>query len=134
MGPCFNTPGCKIPRCCGIISGRDSLYRIEYEAEVPIKNGTFNGNLGGVAIGKAVEGCEDKFFALPLPAQILVPTILPTYSRNLWEQTILPQKIGGKYRLDIPFRFITTALSTFVSINQYFNCHASFKLEYYFRI
>lgn len=113
MGPCFDTPSCKIPRCCGIISGRDSLFRIEYEADIDFKNGTFNGNLGGIALGKAVEGCENQLLSIELPLfQITVPPTLAGYSRTLCDQTECPQKCGKQYTLDIPFRFVTTAMTT----------------------
>jgi hypothetical protein len=113
MGPCFDTPTCKIPRCCGIISGRDSLFRIEYEADIDLKNGTFNGNLGGIGLGKAVEGCENQMLSIELPLfQIIVPPSLAGYSRTLCEQTCCPQKCGERYVLDVPFRFVTTAMTS----------------------
>lgn len=115
MGPCFDTPSCKIPVCCGIISGRDSLFRIEYEADIDFKNGTFNGNLGGIALGRAVEGCEDQLLSIELPLfQITVPPTLAGYSRTLCDQTECPQKRGNQYTLDIPFRFVTTAMTSLV--------------------
>lgn len=118
MGPCFDTPSCKIPRCCGIIAGRDSLFRIVYEAAVPLCNGTFNGNLGGIGLGKAVEGCENQMLAVNLPLfQLIVPPTLAGYSRTLCDQTTCPQVVGGTYTLDIPFRFITTLVTTLVRIN-----------------
>ncbi|KAG4068159.1 hypothetical protein HA402_001584 [Bradysia odoriphaga] len=113
MGPCFDTPTCKIPRCCGIIAGRDSLFRIEYEADVDLNNGTFNGNLGAIGIGKAVEGCENQLLSIELPLfQITVPPSLGGYSRTLCEQSQCPQRRGRRYVLDVPFRFVTTALTT----------------------
>lgn len=117
MGPCYDTPSCRIPRCCGIVSGRDSLFRIVYEAAVPIKNGTFNGNLGGFGFGDAVEGCENNFLPLNLPFQVTVPPTSAGYSRKLWDQTRCPQRVGGVYTLDIPFRFVTTLMTTFVRTN-----------------
>ncbi|XP_037042828.1 uncharacterized protein LOC119079111 [Bradysia coprophila] len=113
MGPCFDTPTCKIPKCCGIITGRDSLFRIEYIADIDLNNGTFDGNLGAIGIGKAVRGCDKELLAIELPLfQITVPPSLAGYSRTLCEQTQCPQKCGRRYVMDIPFRFVTTVLTT----------------------
>ncbi|KAJ6640044.1 hypothetical protein Bhyg_12793 [Pseudolycoriella hygida] len=110
IGPCFNTPTCKIPRCCGIISGRDSLSRFVYEAGVPFSNGTYYGKIGGIAIGKAAEGSDGELLSIDLPTgPILLP--VPGYSHNLCEQTTCPQEVGKTYTLDVPFRCITSLVT-----------------------
>lgn len=77
-------------------------------------------SIGGIGIGKAVEGCEDQFVSINLPLfQITVPPTLAGYKRTLPDQTTCPQKRGGIYTLDIPFRFVTTAVTTFVRITKY---------------
>lgn len=130
MGPCFDTPSCKIPKCCGIISGRDSLYRIIYKAEVPFENGTFNGNIGGIGIGEAVEGHDKELVDIEFPYQLLFPTYLAGYERDLCSQTTCPQKVDKIYKLDIPFRFITTAMTTLVR-TYHLKWHLTDKLEKY---
>lgn len=116
MGPCFNTPTCQIPTCCGIISGWDSLFRIVYEAKTPFRNGTFNGNLGGIGLGSATPGKDKQMLNVEIPGfQLLVPPTLAGYSRKLCDQTDCPQRYGETYTLDIPFRFVTQLLGTLVS-------------------
>jgi len=122
MGPCFDTPSCKIPACCGIISGEESLFRIKYRANQNFTDGIFNGNLGGIALGNAVRGCEKGLLEIKLPLfQIIVPPTIAGYKRTLCDckktgqkgQTKCPQRAGQIYTLDIPFRFITRVITTF---------------------
>jgi len=116
MGPCFNTPGCKIPDCCGIIAGRESVFKIIYYATVPFTNGTFNGNLGGFALGP-----DGNQIEINLPIDIVVPPTLAGYGHNLCAQTKCPQRVGQRYELTIPFRFVTTVLTT-LGIKNNFIC------------
>lgn len=115
MGPCMDTPTCQCPACCGIIAGRDSVFIIEYKAKLPLVNGNFNGNCGGIGLGTAVQGSKN-FISIELPFQFLVPELVGGYKRPLSGQTTLPQEAGGVYNLTVPFRFVTTVLTTFVSI------------------
>jgi len=111
MGPCYCTEQCQIPHCCGIISGRNSTFKIEYEAVTEFEGGIFNGNLGGFGLGPESDGRNCT--PITLPIQITVPNFLPGYSHDLCKQTICPQKRGEIHTLTIPFRFITTAITTF---------------------
>lgn len=99
------------------MSGTDSLFRIIYRAAVPFKNGTFNGNLGGIGLGTAVRGCDKNLISINLPGfQLLFPPSLAGYNQTLCTQTTCPQEVGEIHTLDIPFRFVTTAVTSLVRI------------------
>ncbi|KAJ6641081.1 hypothetical protein Bhyg_06015 [Pseudolycoriella hygida] len=112
IGPCFDSATCKIPRCCGIISGKDSLYRLVYEAEVPFSNGTYNGKLGGICIVNPFS--DGDLLTLTLPtSRLLLSSPLAGYRKSLCEQTTCPQEVGKTYTIDIPFRVVTSVITLF---------------------
>ncbi len=100
--------------CCGIISGQDSLFAITYRAKTPFKDGIFNGNIGGIAIGNATHG-GGPMLNLYLPGfQLLFPPTLAGYKQTLCTQTTCPQERGEIYTLYIGFRFVTKILCSLV--------------------
>jgi len=110
MGPCVCTAQCEIPDCCGIVSGENSNFVIEYEAVTSFETGIFNGNFGGLGLGPESDGRNCT--PIVLPFQITVPNDLAGYKHDLCSQTQCPQVKGNVYNLTIPFRFITVLITT----------------------
>jgi len=108
MGPCSNSKHCQIPNCCGIISGENSTFQIEFEAVTPLKGGVFNGNFDGFCIGDENDESNcTEISVSDLIGQVTVPSFVAGYSHDLCSQTSCNQKPGRVYNLTIPFRFIT---------------------------
>lgn len=108
VGPCLDTPNCIIPACCGIITGRKSIFSLVYNNTVSYKRARFDGRIQDVDIGSKKNELEINFPTLPVPA------LLAQYDYNLCNSSPCPQNSGEVYKLWLPFRFPTSVLTTLV--------------------
>ncbi|KAJ6646004.1 hypothetical protein Bhyg_01213 [Pseudolycoriella hygida] len=106
IGPCFDTPGCAMPECCGIMSGTLTNISLTYVASINMASGTTHGYIVGLGVGSAVNQIQ-----IPIPVT-QVPNVAVTYDYNSCHYTQCPQEIGQTYRFDGIFTVPTTALST----------------------
>ncbi|XP_037041877.1 uncharacterized protein LOC119078451 [Bradysia coprophila] len=119
MGPCYDTPGCKIPDCCGMVTGTQSNFGIKYNATVPMTSGTFHGQLGGVGIGNT----DRKQIGVGIPS-VTIPGAIASYETDACDSTECPQEVGNTYTFDMDFKFPTSALTT-----AFVNCHYVVRIE-----
>ncbi|KAJ6631763.1 hypothetical protein Bhyg_17002 [Pseudolycoriella hygida] len=120
MGPCYDTPGCEVPNCCGMVSGTKSIFGMTYNATVPMKSGTFHGQLGGAGIGDTATGSK---IGVGLPS-LTIPGALASYEASACESTQCPQVVGETYTFNTTFKFPTSALTT-----AFVNCYFVVRIE-----
>ncbi|XP_037050600.1 uncharacterized protein LOC119084635 [Bradysia coprophila] len=110
IGPCFDNWGCKMPNCCGIISGKLTNISLTYIASIASTTATTHGFLVGLAAGSA----ENQVF---VPVEnIQVPNAVVTYDYDSCRYTTCPQAVGNTYRFDGMFTVPTTAVTTMTLI------------------
>lgn len=110
IDPCFDTDGCEMPHCCGIICGTLTNISLTYYAPFAFETATTHGFLEGVAIGSS-----DDSQVLVLVPIIQVPNAVVTYDYNSCNYTTCPQVAGNLYRFDGMFTVPTTAVTTVVT-------------------
>lgn len=113
VGPCYDTPGCKLPSCCGVISGVQSQISITYKASRPLNNGKAEAFFSALGIGSVD---SELFIRIP---SIKVPYIMATYYSDLCRYTKCPQVSVNTYTVTAPFKFITKALTTLVKLKEF---------------
>lgn len=109
IGPCYDTPGCTIPTCCGIISGKLTNISLTYVSSIPMTTGTTHGYLIGAGIGPT-----NNQLQIEMPRKVQVPNAVVAYDYNSCAHTVCPQVIGNTYRFDGIFTVPTTAVTTVV--------------------
>lgn len=89
MGPCMDTKGCKMPDCCGIISGRQSFFAVLLKSPVIVRSGRFSGWLQGINIGNTTDHVR-----IPIDSPLTVPGFLAQYEHDLCKSIECPRMIG----------------------------------------
>lgn len=132
MGPCCQTKWCKIPECCGIIAGRDSIFQMEYIASRYVRIGNFSGDVGGICIQEQNPQNGTRCnLTVPFPVHVQVPQYLANYPSNLCNISVCPQYESETYNITVPFRFATTVLTSSVKIH-WFNLYHDGRSQIWF--
>lgn len=96
MGPCMDTKGCAMPKCCGIISGRQSFFALKFKSPVVVKSGKFTGWLQGLHIGNVSD-----YMRIGIDPSLPVPARIAQYETDVCKSISCPQKKGQDQFLQV---------------------------------
>lgn len=104
----MDTPGCAMPKCCGIISGLESWFLMEFDSPVKVKSGRFTGWIQGLGIGSSDDQTKLKLPILP------VPGYQAQYDENACNSMKCPQEVGDTCKFKLRFKFPLAPLTSLV--------------------
>lgn len=112
LGPCCDTPGCELPYCCGVISGRLTNLSFTYVASIPMTSGTRYGEIDsvGVGVGPVNNQIEDPLDLVAIESSHLTVS----FDEVACHHTVCPQEVGKVYRHDGTFTVSTPVQTTVV--------------------
>ena len=111
---CYNTPGCVLPQCCGIIAGNLSALQVSFTSPLSINSGTAITYLSGVTL---TSNQNDPLIHITRsPLDVLPPGQVLGQDTNVCDHTLCPQTAGVQYTYTIPFAIVNSWVKSAVII------------------
>ena len=102
IGPCYNTPGCVLPECCGLVAGLSYNSSLTYKAIIDVTNGTFQAAFDNITVTTPTDDPLSVFVPLNVQAPQALFSVLEEntdfcYNPPNFTSNVCPQTVGTEY-------------------------------------